>query len=359
MAYFRKRYHSPGTAPGTLVEYRGIKHYPLSLHLVDYTETSLEERADITAADCRPYLDRQTTITWIHVQGHPDTETLKTLAGLFDLHPLALEDVINMGQRPKVELYEEQFFLTLSLPNLDNTSAEAEQISLFMGEGYIVSFHAGMTDPFEPIRKRLRSQKNRIRSRQADYLLYALVDRIIDQGFPVLEQLGEKIEDLEIELLDRPQRETLNRIHQTKRDLLLLRRLFWPQREVINLLLREEHPIFREETKLFLRDCYDHSIQIMDLLETYRDMTAGMLDVYLSSTSHRLNDIMRLLTIISTIFIPLTFVAGVYGMNFGRENPSPWAMPELDWYYGYPLVWAIMLGIAMIMILYFKHKRWF
>ncbi|MDQ2697100.1 MAG: magnesium/cobalt transporter CorA [Pseudomonadota bacterium] len=357
MAYFAKRYHSPGTAPGTLVEHREAQPLPLRISVIDYTAASYEERADIEPPECRPYLERPTT-TWIHVQGHPDPQTLEKLAGYFSLHPLALEDVINYGQRPKVELYDEQYFVTLSLPVLDEDRAQAEQVSLFMGEHYLVSFHAGRQDPFEPVRKRLRRPGSRIRQRNADYLLYALIDRVIDQGFPVLEQFGEAIEALETELLDQPDQDTLGCIHQLRRDLLLQRRLLWPEREVINQLLRDEHGLVRDETKLYLRDCYDHSMQIMDLLETYREMTTGMLDVYLSSTSHRLNEIMRVLTMISTVFIPLTFIVGVYGMNFGRESPSPWAMPELDWPYSYPLVWLAMVAIAVGMLVFFRRRRW-
>jgi magnesium transporter len=274
---------------------------------------------------------------------------------------LALEDIINTGQRPKLEHYEEHCFLTLGLPDFNDLKLQIEQVSLFLGVGYVLSFHAGEQDPFELIRGRLRTHTNRIRKRKADYLFYALVDRVIDQGFPVLESFGDRITDLEMELLDHPDRETLHQIHQNKRDLALLRRLFWPQRELIYLLLQEEYSsLIQEETKIYFRDCHDHSIQILDLLETYRDMTAGMLDVYLSSISHRLNEIIRLLTVISTVFIPLTFVAGVYGMNFGRDIPkSPLAMPELDWYYGYPLFWLVIVGIVVGMVAYFKHKRWF
>jgi magnesium transporter len=359
MSYFSKRYHVPGTGPGTLREPSEPPRFPPRISLIEYDANTLEEHPDIAIADCRPYLESP-TITWIHVQGQASAEILHTLAEFFAMHPLALEDIVNTGQRPKLELYEEHFFLVLGLPYFNNAHAGVEQVSFFLGADYVVSFHAGAVDPFDPIRKRLRETNNRIRTRQADYLLYALVDRVIDQGFPVLESLSERIENLEMELLAHPNNKTLHKIHQLRRDLLLLRRLFWPQREVINLLMREEHSLIREETRLFLRDCYDHGIQIMDLLETYRDMSAGMLDVYLSSTSNRLNEIMRLLTVISTIFIPLTFIVGVYGMNFGRSDPpSPWAMPELDWYYGYPLVWVIMVGIAVGMVAYFRHKRWF
>ena len=357
--YFNKRYHPPGTAPGTLTEPAEPAARPLRISVIDYSPDVLEEYPEIEAADCRRFLDSP-HITWIHVQGTPDKATLQALAKLLDLHPLAVEDVATGSQRPKLELYDEQFFVTLGLPILTENHADSEQVSLFMGAAYVISFHGGESDPFGPVRKRLRVRNSRLRTRSADYLLYALIDLVIDLGFPVLENFGEQIETLEIELLDNPDRDTLNQIHRAKRDLLLLRRIVWPQRELINQLLREESPLLQSETKLYLRDCYDHSIEVIELLETYRDMTAGMLDVYLSSTSHRLNEIIRLLTLISTIFIPLTFIAGVYGMNFGRDtDKSPWAMPELDWYYGYPLIWLVMIAIGIAMALYFKHKRWF
>lgn len=360
MVFFRKRYHPPGTAPGTLIEHRDIKRYPLHISVIDYTRTTIEEKPGVEVEDCRSYLSRP-TITWIHVQGYPGTEVLQALARIFDLHPLALEDVANVGQRPKLEPYEDHFFLALSLPVLgDGLHTDTEQVSLFMGEGYVVSFHPGPFDPFEPVRKRLRKPGSRIRRSGPDYLLYALLDTVIDGGFPMLESIGERIEDLEIELLDHPDQTTLGRIHAIKRELLLLRRMLWPHREVVNLLMRDEGPLIQTETRLYLRDCYDHSVEVMELLETYREMTAGMLDVYLSSTSHRLNEIMQVLTIIATIFIPLTFIVGVYGMNFGRDEPrSPWAMPELDWYYGYPLIWLVMLVLAIGMMGYFKYRRWF
>ncbi|NJN45994.1 MAG: magnesium/cobalt transporter CorA [Candidatus Competibacteraceae bacterium] len=359
MSYFSKRYHVPGTGPGTLAEPLEPPSIPPRISLIEYDAVTLEEHSDIAIAECRPYLESP-TITWIHVQGQPNADILHVLAEFLPCTPWPWKISSTPVSVPSWSFMKNTFFLVLGLPSFNNTHAGVEQVSFFLGEDYVVSFNAGAVDPFELVRKRLRDAKNRIRTRQADYLLYALVDRVIDQGFPVLESFSERIENLETELLTRPDQKTLNRIHQLRRDLLLLRRLFWPQREVINLLMREEHPLIREETRLFLRDCYDHGIQIMDLLETYRDMSAGMLDVYLSSTSHRLNEIMRLLTVISTIFIPLTFIVGLYGMNFGRDEPrSPWAMPELDWYYGYPLVWLIMVGVGVAMVTYFKYKRWF
>jgi len=226
-----------------------------------------------------------------------------------------------------------------------------EQVSLFFGNNYVISFYNGEKDPFDPVRNRLRSG-GRLRSRGADYLLYTLLDVVIDQGFPVLEALGEWIEDLEDELLGAPSKQTLAQIHELKRDMLLLRRTLWPQREVINQLLREDQSLIEEATRPYLRDCYDHTIQIMDLFETYRDMAAGMMDVYLSSTSYRLNEVMRVLTVIATIFIPPTFLVGVYGMNFAD-------MPELHWRYGYLGSWLVIIAMIGGMLLYFKRKKWF
>jgi len=285
---------------------------------------------------------------------------MRQLGKLFGLHPLALEDVINSGQRPKMDSYEEQLFVVMTHPliSADRTDVKLAQLSLFVGHNYVISFHPGADDPFEPVRQRLRNLVGRIRGRGADYLLYALLDMVIDEGYPVLEWLGEDIEKLEEELLDAPTNSGLHRLHHLKRTMLILRRMLWPQREVLNSLVRDESEFILDENKPYYRDCYDHTIQIMDLIETYRDMVTGLLDVYLSSVSYRLNEVMRVLTIIATIFIPLTFIVGVYGMNFANDQ-SPWAMPELHWYFGYPLVWLVMIGIVAGMMIYFKRKKWF
>jgi magnesium transporter len=245
----------------------------------------------------------------------------------------------------------------MPLLKADRVSVTHEQISFFVGKNFVISFCTGSVDPFEPVRKRLRSQAGKIRSRNSDYLLYALIDVIIDQGFPLLEWFGESIEDLEEELLANPDHDTLLEMHQIRRNLVLLRRMLWPQREVINRLTHNESHLLQEESRIYYADCYDHTIQIMDLVETYREMTTSMLDVYLSSASNKMNEVMRLLTVIATIFIPLTFLVGVYGMNFNNPN-SPWDMPELKWYYGYPLLWLLMIAIAGGMLLWFRHKKW-
>jgi len=351
MAYFTKRYHPPGTAPGTLTMDESASAHPISLQLVEYDADTMHERKDISPAECKASLEKA-TITWIHAHGYASPDLLRELGETFGLHPLALEDVLNTGQRPKLEHYDHQLFTVMSLPAWRGEELTTQQVSLFFGENYIISFYNGDQDPFEPVRKRLRSSGSRIRSRGADYLFYSLLDVIIDQGFPVLEDLGEWIENLEDELLGKPSRDILGQIHELKRDLLLLRRMLWPQREVINQLLREDQSLIRESTQPYLRDCYDHMIQIMDLFETYRDMAAGMMDVYMSSASNRLNEVMRVLTVIATIFIPPTFLVGVYGMNFR-------AMPELHWRYGYPLVWLVIIAMVGGMLLYFKRKKWF
>lgn len=355
MSYFTKRYHPPGTPPGTLVS-DGVAEQ-ITIHLFDYTPSQFTELELENPGDCHPYLQSD-TITWVHVQGVARAETVRELGNLFGLHPLALEDVINTGQRPKADSYGEQLFVVMNLPTVnDDGEIETEQVSLFLGEGFLISFHRGDSRPFEPVVQRLRKQSGKIRERMADYLLYALLDVTIDRGFPVLEFYSEYIEDLEVELLDNPEQETLAKIHQLKRELLMLRRMLWPQREVINNLIRDEQPQIREETLPYLRDCYDHTIQIIDLIEVYREMTAGMMDVYLSSVSNRMNEVMKVLTVIATIFIPLTFITGVYGMNFAGD--SPWAMPELTWYYGYPLLWLAVILVTGGMIIYFKRRNWF
>ena len=356
MGFFNKTYHPPGTAPGTLTERPAPTPQPIRISLIDYTPEEFIEHQLATAADGRPYLQRD-SVTWIHVQGDVAADTLRNLGELFDLHPLALEDVMNTGQRPKLDNYDDQDFIVVNLPEFRNGGVVTEQISLFFGPHFVVSFSRATQDPFEPVRRRLRASTGRFRARGADYLLYTLLDVVIDAGFPMFERFGETIEALEEELLDCPDQKTMGRIHQLKRELLLLRRSLWPQREVVTALLREEHIGISAETHVYLRDCYDHTVQIMDLLETYRDMATSMLDVYLSSISNRTNEVMRVLTIIATIFIPLTFIAGVYGMNFSNDA-SPWAMPELHWYFGYPLVWLVMIAVAGGLLVFFRRKKW-
>jgi len=268
-----------------------------------------------------------------------------------------MEDVLNTGQRPKIEPFDQQFFLIMSLPHLQDDMIVTRQVSIFANKDYIISFCEGQDDPFGLLLKRVQDKTSKLRRRGADFLLYAILDLVIDQGFPVLEAFGLQLEDLEDNIAESAGRELLDRMHTVKREMVLLRRMVWPQREVISQLLREGHDLIDEDTRIYLRDCYDHTVQIMDLLETYRDMAGSMLDIYLSSVSNRLNETMRVLAVISTIFIPMTFVAGVYGMNFDRSQPLN--LPELGWAFGYPLFWLMMVGIATGMILFFKRRGWF
>lgn len=354
MSYLGKSYHPPGTAPGTLDDrQRGA----IEIRLVDYDAADYVELELERPEDCRPYLDRVSR-TWIQVNGRPDADTLRTLGRLFDLHELALEDVLNTGQRPKMDIYGEQLFIVLAMPRHVDGSVVHEQVSIFAGPDYLICFSTTAADPFEPLRKRMRPpSSSRLRSQGIDYLLYGIVDFVIDAGFPVLEEFGVEIEELEELLLASPGRDALSRIHHVRRELLLLRRMLWPQRELVSRLQRDEIALISAQTMPFLRDCYDHCVQIIDLLESFREMSASLLEVYLSSISNRTNEVMRVLTIISTIFIPLTFIVGVYGMNFDTAR-SPWSMPELGWYYGYPLVWGGMIGIAAALLWFFRRKRW-
>lgn len=358
MAFFTKHYHPPGTAPGTLHTHPVPPGGPATVRLVRYGPdgASVTTASDAIPAD--PANAHDLPLTWIHVQGRASHALLTRFGERYQLHPLALEDIQNTGQRPKLEEFDQQLFATLALPCFADGEVAVYQVNFFIASGYVLSFCEGPVDPFEPVLRRLQEAAGKLRARGPDYLLYALLDTVIDQGFPVLEEFGLELEALEEKILARPARETLPHIHAVKRELILLRRVLWPQREVISALLREEHDLIGDEARLFLRDCYDHTIQVMDLLETYRDMSASMLDIYLSSVSNHMNEIMRVLTVIATIFIPLTFVVGVYGMNFGSNSKSPWAMPELNWYYGYPLVWLLMAVIAFGMMVYFWRKRW-
>lgn len=357
MTIFTKRYHAPGTSPGTLVERAPETAKPLEIKVIDYTDSEFVETSATTVNALGVYLEKPST-TWIHFDGYCPPEVLQQLGALYKLHALALEDVINTGQRPKIDSYAHKLFVILSRPFLDETGVQSEQISFFLGSNYVLSFYSGTNDPFKNVRMRLQNHIGKIRGRKADYLLYTLVDTVVDEAFPLLESYGEFIESLDREVLDNPAKSTLQKVHEAKRELLLIRRMLWPQREIINTLIRDEEGILEEDTKIFFRDCYDHTIQTLEMVEVYREVISNILEVYLSMLSHRTNEVMRVLTIIATIFIPLTFIVGVYGMNFGARSNSPWAMPELEWYFGYPMLWLLMLALAGGMLYYFKRKGW-
>ncbi len=356
MALFPKRYHPPGTPPGTLLSGRdtgaGVR-----ITLVDYTADSLRVAVDADAEQCKAAINAD-TVTWIRVQGQPSAELMRQLGETLDLHPLALEDVLNAGQRPKLEPYDGQLFLVMHLPVTGDEEIAIHQISLFLHEHYLVTFSPCEEETFESIVKRLEVSGTRLRRQGIDYLFYTLMDLIIDQGFPLLEDLGTQIELLEEAVVNSPDQSVLARIHDIKRTMILLRRSMWPQREMVSRLLRDNDEWITPSTRVYLRDCYDHTVQILDLVESYRDMSASLLDIYMSSVSMRLNEVMRVLTVIATIFMPLTFITSIYGMNFVDNSNSPWAMPELHWYFGYPLVWLLIVVVVVVMLAWFRRKRW-
>lgn len=348
METFGKRYHPPGTPPGTLT--RHSTSDTTHIRLFEYGDESFSETPSPTPQQCQD-VQQNTLVDWLDVTGVNDPTAIRELGETFGLHPLALEDILNSGQRPKIDFHEQHAFLILNLPHLINDDIVLEQVSLFVGNGHLLSFCSGDGAAFEPVRQRLRQGFGRIRTRSVEYLLYSLVDVVIDSAFPLLEDIGEQIEELEDRVLEKPNKAILNTLHQLKRDLLLLRRALWPQREVISRLIQHDAELVDATLRPYFSDCYDHAVQIIDLIETYREMLSGMLDIYLSSLSNRMNDIMRVLTVVGTIFIPLTFIVGVYGMNFR-------VMPELQWEYGYFVIWGVMLALAIGMLAAFKWRNW-
>ena len=340
-----------GLPPGTLVHIGEKKTEKIRIRLMDYDEHNLEEREIERIEDCFAFKESP-SITWINIDGLHDTSIIERIGERFDIHPLVLEDILHTDQRPKVEDFENYLFIILKMlfTNEGSSMINTEQFSLILRSNLVITFQEREGDVFDPIRERLRKGKGRIRRMGSDYLAYALMDAIVDNYFIVLEMLGEQIESLEAELMKDPDQNTMRTIHNLKRELIMLRRSVWPLREVINRLERDETYLIQEKTTVFLRDVYDHTIHIIDSIETFRDMVSGMLDLYLSIISNRMNEVMKLLTLIATIFIPLTFIAGIYGMNFKH-------MPELDWNWGYPAVLVLMLVIGIIMVLWFKRKR--
>ncbi|UCF72155.1 MAG: magnesium/cobalt transporter CorA [Deltaproteobacteria bacterium] len=349
---FRKRAKEVGLPPGTLVHIGDRKVERTKITLIDYDEAQLQEKELKTIDECLAFKDKP-TVTWINIDGIHQVEVIEKIGEHFNIHPLILEDILHTGQRPKLEDFEDYLFVVVKMVYYDEKDNEmkAEQVSLLIGPNFVISLQEKEGDVFDPIRDRIRKAKGRIRKMKADYLAYALIDTIVDHYFIVLEKLGEKIEGMEEELVTNPTPETLQTIHTLKRDLIFLRRSIWPLREVVNNMERGELSLIDESTGIYLRDVYDHTIQVVETIETYRDMVSGMLDIYLSSISNKMNEVMKVLTIIATIFIPLTFIAGLYGMNFKY-------IPELEWHWGYPVILFVMAGIGFLMLVYFRRKRW-
>lgn len=348
-----RRRHAPGASPGLIApaEDAGAPN----LNVVAFGEGKFLEVAGARLPQLAA-IRREHAVVWVDVAGFGDVALIESLGEAFDLHRLALEDVVHTHQRPKAEDYGDHLFLIARMLR-SRTGVETEQVAFFLGKGFLLTLKEDPGDCFEPVRQRLRKGQGRIQRLGADYLLYALIDVIIDEYFPTLEQYGEIVEGLEDAVVEKPALGHVSRLHDLKRDLLDLRRAVWPHREMVNNLIRDEHALISAETRPFLRDCYDHTVQLMDIIETYREIASGLLDVYLSSTSMKLNEVMKVLTIVATVFMPLSFIASLYGMNFNR-SASPWNMPELDWYFGYPLALLLMVVTAGGMIWYFWRKGW-
>lgn len=351
-------YEQPGSVPGTLKIEADAP--PPVIVLFDYNEAGAIKKQVATPEECAAYLDTE-SVSWVDVQGLGSEDILQRLGRVFKLHPLILEDVVNVPQRPKVEEYEDQLVIIarMVMPMDNGDGFYSEQVSFVLGKHYLLTVQEEPErDCFEQVRVRIRNNKGILRKQKADYLAYTLLDAVIDGFFPVLEDYGERIEDLEEEVVANPTRQTLKKIYRIRRELLTLRRAIWPQRDAINSLIRDENDLISDNVQVYLRDCYDHAIQVLDMVETYRELTSGLMDVYLSAVGNRMNEIMKLLTVISSIFIPLTFIAGVYGMNFNTEV-SPLNMPELNWYWGYPACLAGMGAIAAGLVYFFWRRGWF
>ncbi len=366
-------YDEPGSTPGTL--YIDEDAAPSTITLIDYGIAKATRTTLTTPEECIPYLDSE-SVSWIDVQGLGSEDVLQRIGKVFNLHPLVLEDIVNVPQRPKVEEYGEQVVIIARMVSLRRPSCDvskhtankppqqvayesgepcflSEQVSFILGKNYLLTVQEESEyDAFSSVRERIRTDRGIIRKQRADYLTYALIDAIIDGFFPVLEVYGEQIEDLEDEVVVNPTRQTLEKIHSLKRQLLMLRRAIWPQRDAISVLVRDGSDLISQDVRVYLRDCYDHAVQVIDMVETYRELASSLMDVYLSSVGNKMNEVMKFLTVISTIFIPLTFVAGVYGMNFEH-------MPELKVPWAYFVCLAGMASIAGLLVFYFHQRGWF
>lgn len=347
-----KRSKKAGLLPGSLIHVGHTYTEKPKITLIRYTEASYREKEIGSPAAIGAPPDEQ-TITWITVDGLQDTELMEELGNIFKLHPLVLEDILNTSQRPKMQDYGDYLYIVLrSFTGTGEAELNSEQISIVLGRNFVLSFREKESTIFQPVKERLSCDVGRIRKAGADYLAHALIDNIVDNYFLVLESLEEKIEFLEDDLVRRTTPATLQAINKLKRELIFLRKSLWPLREAISTLERSDSQLISESTGIYFRDIYDHVIAVIDSVETFRDMLSNMLDIYLSAASNKLNEVMKVLTIIATLFMPLTFVAGIYGMNFKY-------MPELEWRWGYFIILGIMLLIALLMVFYFKRKRWF
>jgi magnesium transporter len=343
----------PGAAPGTLAVDPAAACPAITV--IAFDAQRLEERRLEHPRQAAAYLNKWPVI-WVNVEGLGDAATIAELGEIFGLHELALEDAINVHQRAKVDQYDGHLFIVARMPRV-HERVDTEQVSLFLGKRFLVTFIEDPGDCFDVVRSRIRNARGNVRDLGPDYLAYALLDATIDAYFPLLEHYGERLDQLEQEAMGQLKRRTITRIHEVKTDLLVLRRAIWPHRELFNELVRDATPLVSTQTRVYLRDCYDHVVQMIDLVEMYRELGSDLRDLHLTAMSNRMNEVMKVLTVITTIFMPLTLIAGIYGMNF-HTGESPWNMPELDWYFGYPMALGLMATVTIVMLIVFRRRGW-
>jgi len=340
-----------GAPPGTIIYSGEEQTGRVKISLIEYNETEFIEKDFYDLSQCLKSTDEK-FVRWINVDGVHQPELIEAIGKQFSIHPLTLEDIVNTNQRAKFEDYDNYVVAMMKMIDYANEELHSEQLSVVLLNGIVISFQEpDGGDAFDLIRMRIRQGKGRIRKMGADYLAYALIDAVVDCYFTVLEKIGDKIEVLEESLIAEPDKTIVEQIHNMKREMIFVRKAVWPMRELINNMERCENELIKESTDIYLRDVHDHTIRVIDTVETYRDLLSGMMDVYLSSVSNKMNEVMKILTIITTIFVPVTFIAGVYGMNFDF-------MPELHSKWGYPAVWLVMLLIIALLVTYFKRKKW-
>jgi len=349
---FHKTSDKAGLPPGSLIHVGEKRVEQTGITIIDYSETELKEFTAKSVEECISFRDSQ-TVTWINIDGLHDTDIIQDIGNNFGIHSLVQEDILHTAQRPKLENLEDYIFATLKMIDYDEKSEEvtAEQISLILGRNFVISFQERAGDTFDSVRNRIRNGRGRIRRMGVDYLFYALIDSIVDNYFYILERYGEKLEMIETELTENATIETLHIIHRLKKEMTILRKSVWPMRDVINGMEREETPLISEAMRVFIRDLYDHTIQVIDSVDTMREIISGLQDLYLSSVSNRMNEVMKVLTIFASIFIPLTFIAGIYGMNFEY-------MPELKLRWAYPALWIVMISIIGVLLVLFRRNKW-
>jgi len=349
---FTKMSSKAGAAPGTLVHIGQQRVEKVRLSLVTYGPDTIEEHQVDTLEEALSLCDGS-GFTWLNIDGIHDIDLIEHLGQHFGIHPLTQEDILNTAHRPKFEEFEHYAYIVLKMLRYDaaDNRVLTEQVSLILTGKTLISLQESPGDVFDPVRGRLHKGRSRIRKAGSDYLTYALIDAIVDHYFSILEQIGVQIEEIEDDTLSDPTPKVLQRIHRMKREILYLRKQIWPLREVVGVMAKEEPALIQSDTMIFLRDVHDHTIQIIETIESQRDILAGLLDMYMTGISNKMNEVMKVLTIMATIFIPITFIAGVYGMNFKY-------MPELEWPWGYAMVWVVMIAVVIVMVLYFNKKKW-